>query len=116
MGWTKWVQLVGVLGGAATVGLVVRQLIGFVKFVLKRRTLNRVIDKNSSSPERWIAAAKALQKIDSRPHRDEPGATPAEAEGRKPPPQLPQRSEAQERAPTPPPGEDRPPPEHPDAG
>ena len=112
MGWAEWAQLLGLVGGGATVALVIRQLIELVKFVLKRRTLNRVIEK-SESPDSWIAASKALQKIDSRPPSAEAKGSPSDAGPSTAPPQLPQRNDAQERAPTAPEEDDRPPTERP---
>jgi hypothetical protein len=75
MGWPDLIAYVVASAGAAAC---LRQVLAFVKFALKRRSLNAVIKatKGNRSPEDWLRAAHALQAIDSSPPDQDSDARP----------------------------------------
>jgi hypothetical protein len=56
--------LAGSAGVTGLVALLVKQLFGFAKFVMKRRSLQDVMKRTSRSPDDWLTAARALQMLD----------------------------------------------------
>lgn len=62
-----WPHLVALLGGGAGVTVLVRQLLGFIKFVLKRRAVLALMKVPDATSGDVLAMANAMRIIDTRP-------------------------------------------------